>query len=113
MPVDMQLVEALKQWEGKFVVVKVRQTKAVDASPGEVAAGYFMVEYSGDILSPAVRPFPENQPNGPLCLYIQTRDQQRKVFALDLNDIQEVDDEVKTPAPVSVAMSGLTTPGSA
>jgi len=107
-----EIIDWVVQREGKYVNVKMRQTKAVDAAPGEATSGYFIVDYAGDILSPAVRPHPEHNPEGPLCLYIQTRDQLRKVYALDLNDIEEVDDEVVAPAPVQVNMSGLTNPNS-
>ena len=114
MAVDQQFLEDLQTFAGKYVQVRVKRSKAVDAEPGVAVpdGGFYFTDYQGDVMNPAIRTYPEDSPTGPLCLYLQTRDQQQKVFALAVDSIDEVDDEVKPPAPMHVSMNALTNPSS-
>ena len=103
------LRETLPTWANKYVKVVMRKPKA--SHEDKDLTGYFLVEYFGDLQDPPLRPYPEDDPNGPTCLYLQDRSVQRNMFALNLDSVEEVDDEVQQPQPMTVNMSGLSTSG--
>lgn len=104
--------DGLRAMAGKLVQVKVKRSKAVDQAPGEDPAGFFIVDYTGHILSPAIRPYPENNPNGVPCLFIQTIDGRKEIVAIQVSVILEVDDELPPTQLQQIDMAGLTNPTS-
>lgn len=106
-------IVALMQLAGKKVKVEVRQEKVLDVAPGKPAGdGFYLVYYYGVVLKPAVRPYPEDNPEGVPCIYIQESAARQTTFALELHNVTEVDDEIPDEQWKEVTMTGLTVVGS-
>ena len=108
---DPAFVEGLKSFEGKVVKVTAKCRKSLDAEPGASDTGYYLADYVGQVLSPALRHYPENNQNGVLCLYIQATDVRKQVYAIAVTSITEVDDEIEYLArPVRLHAHDIETP---
>jgi hypothetical protein len=109
---EFSFAEALQALVNKRVRVHAKKMKSIDQAPGEAPDkdGFFYVDYFGTVLNPAVRPYPENNPSGIPSLYIQTWDARQQIYAIALDVIEDVDDEIAPDAPIHVSMTGLTSP---
>jgi hypothetical protein len=106
---EQEFLEGLAALEGKRVRVRAKLRKSVDVAPDVVdVEGFYYADYLGVVLKPAVSPYPKENPNGQLCLWIQTWCVRQQVYAISLESIEEVDDEVLVEPPIHVTMSGLT-----
>ena len=106
--VSQEFLVGLRALEGRFVNVRVRRSKVLGAEPGEESSGFYFVDIQGIIEKPALKMYPEDSRNGTLCLYVRTVDQTQKIYAIAVDSIDEVDDEVQRQEPVHVTMTGLT-----
>ena len=103
-------LENLPAYQGKLIKLHVRRSKEVDNSPGAASTGYYYEDYTGVVMNPAIRPYPENNPEGVTCVFILGRDATKTIYAIPLDSIEEVDDEILEAAIPEVAISSLTTP---
>ncbi len=111
---DQDFIQGLMSLQGKRVKVRLKRRKDVTLSgeqqsaPG--TADFYYEDYFGTVLSPAVRTYPEDNPQGILALFVQTWDARQQIYALALESIEEVDDELPIETFKQVGMSGLQNP---
>lgn len=112
MAVDQAFLNALQGLQGKIVKVTAKNAKELDVTPGAPPdkIPYYLVQYKGVVMVPAVRPFPETNPNGVPCLYLQEQTGLKQVYAISVDSIEEVDDELPDTAPQEIAMGALQNP---
>lgn len=108
--VSQEFLEGLVSLKGKVVQVTTRRSKALDAEPGESSSGYYLVKFTGIVQDPPLRTWPEDNPNAVLCFWIKTTDQRQTIYAIAVDSIDEVDDEIEVQEPKPVHMTGLTVP---
>ena len=103
-------LENLPAYQGKLLKLKVRRSKEVDNAPGTASSGFYYEDYTGVVMNPAIRPYPENNPEGVVCVFILGKDATKTIFAIPLDSIEEVDDEIQENVLQEVAISSLTIP---